>query len=208
LPAVIGDTGADPKALQLAFSITLLGICNRTKDPTYQPVVQARAIAEQARRIVGDDPTIDFAKAVTVFAAGSRGKEEIDADAAFVQSANAVCQRDGKAIKPLLNQVMSMSLDFKSGQAAVLNARLTALAADVTRAAQHSTAKNARSFARSYRKSVRRIGALVTRYGQMAEHPEKVADMALVGGRVQDHAVKLSVATGDIEKCGDGFSGI
>lgn len=205
------DTGADPGALKVAFSTALLSICNKTEDATYQPAPQARAIAEQAHEITGDDPRTDFAKALVVVASGAaRGKEEEQADAQFVVAANAICRREGRKMRPLVRRLTEPAgTSFKSAQAARLNRELVELLGKLNDLAAQSDAKNAREFTEGYSRRARRLGRLATRYGRLSEHYYDNLDSVIdLNTRIGKDAIDLSVSTGDVDACGAifGFS--
>lgn len=95
------------KALGVMFSTLIVGACNKTQDPSYQPVPQVRVIADDARELA-DDTGTDFMATLSVTGVGDvRGAEEIDADAAFIDAANGVCRSASPSVRPLVKKIWS-----------------------------------------------------------------------------------------------------
>ena len=200
------DTGSDPRVVKTAFSLTLLSICNRTREPTYRPEGQARSLADRARELSVQSQT-DFAQTlITLAGTEARGKEQLAADTSFVQEANTICDQAAAPIKPLLRKLADPTGAFKTPDAQRLRPMLDGLIAKLDGLGRRSSAANARRFVTDFAGRVRGIAREATRLAKLNDHWKKNAQRAaFVANGIAQKELDFGRSTTNVPDCGRVF---
>lgn len=200
------DTGSEPRLVKSAFALTLLAICDKTRDPAYRPEGQARSLGDRARDLSVQTQT-DFAQTlITLAGTEARGKEQLTADTSFVRDATTICDQAAAQIKPLLRKVSDPTGAFKTPDADRLRPMLDDLTSRLKQLADGSGAANARSFVSDFTRRVDGIGRRATRLAKLNDHWKKNAQRAaLVSNGISQKQLEFGQSSSLVHDCGTVF---
>lgn len=145
--------------------MAIVGICNKTADPSYRPVPEVKAMVAEAQKLA-DITDSDFLSGFTAEVLAVRGGEEVAADADLAARVDSACKQARSRIRPLVEAATSADTDaFQVAEANALSAAVDDLVTEMEAIRRQSEAEGADRYIKDFTRRTQKLSRLGQRLG-------------------------------------------